>query len=275
MLRQLEEDRLDLPALPAVAARTIQLIGDPDYRIEDVSALIESDPLVAARLVRLVNNAVFVGRQPIASIRECVTRLGAAELRNFLVEVAAAQVMESRDPRIGALCRGLWEHSIAVAFLTREILRLAGNAQAEGGYLAGLLHDVGKPLMAGLLVAAEQRLLGQRTSVWMASDQWLRFVVAKHRVVGMALARSWELPEVVARAIAESSEYDVGEPGSAANAVRYANALAKLKGLYVGEFDRDDVQALAFVGQQLFGVDGAQIEALVERASGEARLRIV
>jgi putative nucleotidyltransferase with HDIG domain len=272
-MRQLEQDRLDLPALPTVAARTIQVVGHPEYRVEEVTELIESDPLLAARLIRLVNNAAFAGRQPIESIRECVTRLGTAELRNFLVETAAAQVLDSRDPRIAALCRGLWEHSIAVAVLTREILRLAGSADAELGYLAGLLHDVGKPLMAGLLVSAEQRLLGQRTSVWMPSEQWLRFIVAKHRAIGMALARTWELPAVVGRGIADSAEYDLDEPTSVANAVRFGNAVAKLNGLYVGQFDRDDVQALGFVGQQLFSITGDHVDRLVASLGDEVRRR--
>ena len=266
VLRDLEADRLELPALPVVAVRIFNLLGDADYQVEDVSALIETDPLMAAQIIRLTNSAAFSGRQPVTSIRACVSRLGRLELRMFLFEISARQVLDSRDPHIAELCRGLWEHSLAVALLSREIVRRADPAQAESAYLAGLLHDVGKPLLAALLVAAEQRLLGDRTVSWLPSKKWLRFIVAKHRSVGVALARQWGLPDVVGRSISEATDYDAAEPRSLANAVRLANALAKLAGLYVGTFDADEVQASAFVGQQLFDMSDTDSDALVRAA---------
>jgi hypothetical protein len=132
---------------------------------------------------------------------------------------------------------------------------------------------VGKPLLAGVLVAAEQRLVGRRTSVWIGSQPWLRFIAAKHRSIGLSLARAWGLPAVVGRSIADAADYDLREPRSVANAVRLANALAKLKGLYVGEFDRDDTQSLSFVGQQLFGLEAAATERLLAGVGDEVRRR--
>ena len=273
VLRQLEADELELPSLPLAAVRTFALLADPDYQAADVARLIESDPLLAARLLRLVNSAAFAGRQPTTGIRDCVTRLGALQLRRFLVEMSAQQVIESRDPRIAEFCRGLWQHSLGVALMAREIARGAAPAQAETAYLAGLLHDVGKPLLAALLVSAERRLLGSRTAIWIPAPQWLRFVVEKHRPVGLALVGKWGLPETVRRSIADSVEYDVQDPRSMSNAVRLANALAKLNGLYVGETDPEEAQSQRFVGQQLFGLDEAATDHLASEARAEIERR--
>jgi putative nucleotidyltransferase with HDIG domain len=273
VLRDLEADRIELPPMPMVAVRIFGLLADPDYEVREVAALIESDPLVAVEVVRLTNSAIFAGRQPITSVRDCVTRLGRLELRMFLFELSARRAIESRDPGIVALSRGLWEHSLAVAFLSREITRGVDRQRAEEAYLAGLLHDVGKPLLAALLLAAEHRLRGQRTSTWLTSGKWLAFILAKHRSVGMALARQWGLPEAIGRSISEGVDYDANDTRSLTNAVRLANTLAKLDGLYVGTFDRDEVQAAAFVGQQLFDLDQAAVDALLAKAREQIQRR--
>ena len=275
VLRDLEADKLELPALPTVAVRTIQMLGDSEYRVDEVSRLIETDPLLTAQLVRLSNSAAFASRSPITSIRDCVTRMGGGELRTFLYEIAARQVIESRNPRIAEFCKGLWEHSLAVALLAREVAVTSDRKLGEQAYLAGLLHDVGKPLLATVLVAAEQRLVGPRTPVWIKPETWLSFVLAKHRVVGVALARKWGMPDAVGRSIEDSVEFDASEPRSLSNAVRLANALTKLAGLYVGRFDWEEVAAMSFVGQQLFVLDDQKVERMMTSVREQLARRAV
>jgi putative nucleotidyltransferase with HDIG domain len=262
VLRDLEADRLQLPSMPAAAIQTVDLLSDPNYKVEAVTRVIESDVLLAAQLLKLVNSAAFGALQPVTSIRDCVTRLGAKELRAFLYEISARQVFESRDPRIAEVCRGLWDHSLAVALLARDIASHADAKQGEPAYLAGLLHDVGKPVLAALMVAAEGRLLNKRTPIWFPA-QTLVFIMDKHRGVGRALARRWKLPDMVGKAIEGCAAYETAEPRSLLNAVSLANALAKLAGLYVGKFDWEEVAAFSFAGQHLFRIDDTSIERII------------
>lgn len=274
VLRQLEDDDLVLPALPAVAGRALELLGTPDFALEDVAALIETDPILAARLARLANSAAFAGAQRIESILECVTRVGANEVRVLLFETAARQVLESRDPRIAELCRGLWEHSLAVAILARGVARVARAPFADAAYLGGLLHDVGKPVVAAMLLEAEHRLVGSRTRSWIVPEAWHELVARAHRAVGLALASRWGLPDEVGRGIQQCAEYETEEPVSLPNAVRLANALAKQAGFYVGQADPDEIESLLFVGRQLFALDDAALESLRLSLPGEVAGRV-
>jgi putative nucleotidyltransferase with HDIG domain len=275
VLRDLEADTLELPSLPTAAVRTIKTLGDSEYRTDEVSRLVETDPLLAAQLVRLASSAAFARRSPIGSIRDCITRMSSAQLRSFLCEIGARRVIESRNARIVELCKGLSEHSLAVALLAREVAVTSDRKLGEQAYLAGLLHDVGKPLLATVLVAAEQRLVGPRTAVWMKPEAWLSFVLAKHRAVGVALARKWGMPNAVGRSIEESVEFDTSEPRSLSNAVRLANALTKLAGLYVGRFDWEEVAAMSFVGQQLFVLDDQKVERMMTSVREQLARRAV
>jgi putative nucleotidyltransferase with HDIG domain len=274
VLRDLEADTLELPSLPTAAVRTIQMLGDSEYRIDEVSRLIETDPLLAAQLVRLTHSAASATRSPISTIRDCITRMSGGQLRTFLYEIAARQVIESRNPRIAEFCKGLGEHSLAVALLAREVAVTSDRKLGEQAYLAGLLHDVGKSLLATVLVAAEQRL-GPRTTVWIKPETWLSFVLAKHRAVGVVLARKWGMPDAVGRSIEESVEFDTSEPRSLSNAVRLANALTKLAGLYVGRFDWEEVASMSFVGQQLFVLDDQKVERMMNSVREQLARRSV
>jgi len=262
VLRRIAADDIDLPPLPAVAARCLGLLNSPDFSLGDVGRVIESDPILAAQVIRLANVATRAPVAPIRSIGECVSRIGASELRLFMIETSARRTFESNDRDIARMCRGLWEHSLAVAVMARDLLRHAKVARPDAGYLGGLLHDIGKPVTATMLLDAETRLRGTRTQSWFPPETWNALVSRIHRTVGVALAVKWSLPDEIVRGIRDAADYDSSDPHSQANAVRLANALAKREGVYVGSVDSDEIESQIFVGRALFGVDDDQLTYL-------------
>jgi putative nucleotidyltransferase with HDIG domain len=262
VLARMETDDLVLPTMPIVVSKCLGLLDNPDLSLRDVAQVIETDPLIAAQIVRLANVAARAPASPIRSITDCVTRLGVSELQLFLIESAARRMFESSDRHIAQICRGLWSHSLAVAILSRDLVREARNPRADEGYLAGLLHDIGKPVVASLLLEAEKRLRGARTQSWIMPAAWLRIISASHRRVGVALAGRWQLPESVRASIRDAGDYDPAEPHSLANAVRLANAITKLEGVYVGAMDEAATASTVSTGRALFGIDDAQLKYL-------------
>jgi putative nucleotidyltransferase with HDIG domain len=146
--------------------------------------------------------------------------------------------------------------------------RLAGPQQPDpaGVYLAGLLHDVGKPVVGALLLEAE-KLISDRPSEssWINHNVWKRVVNGSHRRVGTALARKWNLPSEISGAIEESSSYDPAVPTSFANLVCLANAFAKQEGLYAGDVDRGQIDDLVDKGKRLLGLSD---ETMAELRTG-------
>jgi putative nucleotidyltransferase with HDIG domain len=262
VLHRVEADDLILPTMPVVVSKCLGLLDNPDRSLRDVALVIETDPLIAAQIVRLANVASRAPVGPIRSISDCVTRLGASELHLFLIETAARRMFESTDRHIAQICRALWGHSLAVAILTRDLVREARNGRADEGYLAGLLHDVGKPVVATMLLDAEQRLRGKRTQSWIMPAAWLRIISGSHRRIGVALAEKWKLPAGVRDSIRDAGDYDPVDPHALANAVRLANAVTKVEGVYVGAMDEEETAAIVASGRALFGVDDGQLKYL-------------
>ena len=274
ILAAIESNALELPTMPLVAARALARLGRDDFAFPQIAALIETDPIVAARLIRLTHSAAFASLSRFDSVLTCVTRLGAEELRLFLVETAVHHVLESRDPCIAQMCRDLWRHSLAVAVLSRDLASGVHALHPDSAYLGGILHDVGRPVLAATLLDAEQRLLGTRVQRWIMPSAWLAIISGKHRSVGAAIARKWGLPDPVAHAIRNSADYDEGDRFSTANVVLLADTLAKREGIFVGPINAEEIEQRLSLGKQLLSVDDALVERLVANLGDRIASRI-
>lgn len=252
VLARIESDRLTLPGMPESAHRCATLLRSPDFNMKEVVSLLQRDPLLTAQILRVANSAAYGGSDLLRSVEQAVSRLGAQKLRTLIVDVSARQLFQSRDSRIGEAFRGQWEHSLAVALLARDVAAIIGNPDSEYAYLTGLLHDIGKPVVAIMLLEAEKSL-GSRQP-WLGSDAWQTVIDQSHRRVGVALSTKWSLPEAICKAIADCNEYDSSDRTSIANIVCFTNSIAKRQGFYAGKVDAEDVDALIMIGGSLLGV---------------------
>jgi putative nucleotidyltransferase with HDIG domain len=194
MLKRLESADLDLPLLPTLAWELIAMIQADDVDAQHFADLIHRDQALAGHVLRLANSAAFRPRLPIVSLQQAVNRLGTSQL----AELAFAVALRSRVfhvPGYESDMRDLWAHSMATAAYGKEIAHLA-RTHAEGAFLCGLLHDIGKPIMLQLLIDLQKEL--QAT----LAPQLVRLAMdAYHVLAGSRLATSWNLPLHVVESI--------------------------------------------------------------------------
>ena len=272
VLARIEANRLVVPSMPAVATKCMQTLRDPDFAIKKLVSQIEADPVLAALVLRHANSASM--GSGVKQLEQAVARIGAQKMKSLVVEYASHELFQSSDKRIAEANRKIWEHSLAVALLSRDLAAFAGSSEGDVCYLGGLLHDVGKPVLASMMLEAEKKL-GMGRSGWIDSDTWMTTVVSAHRRVGTSVATQWNLPVEVTAAIRDCSDYDANERGCAANIVRLANAIAKREGYATGAIDVDDVEAMIMVGRSMMSIDedvitrlGQGLKARVTQAMG-------
>lgn len=259
VLARIEKNRLVVPPLPTVVTAVMAQLGDPNTSFKQLAETLGRDPLLTAQVLRTANSAAYgTGTR---TLEQAVSRLGSQWLKARLIEFSAARLFESRESEIKSQCNAVWEHSRAVGLLARDLSALAGSEDAEAAYLGGLLHDVGKPVLAALLLEAE-RHISVRGARWIGGAQWTAIIADTHRAVGVALAERWCLPGEVMAAIRDCDHYDETNRKSEANFVRYANALAKSLGLCEKAPVGDGVQALLTTGRELLGIDDTAIQNL-------------
>ncbi|MCX5746749.1 MAG: HDOD domain-containing protein [Proteobacteria bacterium] len=272
VLGRIAAGKLVLPIMPIVATKCMAILRDNDFQQKKLVTQIETEPLLAAMILRSALAAAH-GGGTVANVDQAVARIGSSALKALIIEYMARELFRSADTRIQQASKKVWEHSLAVAHLARDIAALTGGVDSDVCYLAGLLHDVGKPVIAAMLLECE-RHLGHDMPGWMDVAVWSGTIELLHRKVGIAIATEWKLPDDVAAGIRDCSDYDVGNRKCAANVVRFANALAKREGFVTGPIDADDVDALIMVGRSMIGADDALIArlagGLVDRVSQTA-----
>lgn len=266
---RLETDDASLPVLPDAATRSLNLVKDPNSTARQIAVALERDPLLTAQVLRAASSAAYGGGGPIVTLEQAVARIGMQRLRGLIMSAVAFGLFESNDIRIREMTKGLWDHSIAVGIVARDLVALAGEGDPEAAYLGGLLHDVGKQIVGGFLLEAEKQIKQLRNKRWMESEAWIDTVAATHRQAAVALVEKWKLPEEIVACIRED-EYDPEKRTCIGNFVRFANAVVKLEGIYVGNVDTDEVRAMILVGRSMLGMD----DEVVSRVSGSLRERM-
>jgi putative nucleotidyltransferase with HDIG domain len=260
ILGRIASGRLILPAMPAVANECLNILRDPDFQQKKLIAQLEREPMLAATVLRSGSTASFGGGIT-PGLDQAVSRLGAQRLKTLILEYASHELFQSTDKRISEANKKVWHHSVAVALLSRDIAALTGNPDGDGAYLGGLLHDIGKPVVAAMLLEAE-RGLGKGQPGWIDVGTWTTAVESTHRNVGVALATEWKIPEKITAAIRDCSDYDPGERKGISNIIRFANAIAKREGYVTGPVDAADLDAMILVGRSMIGADDDLVNRL-------------
>ena len=262
VLERVANNRLILPAMPSVPQRCLEILRDPDFNVRKLVKELESEPVLALLVIRAANTAGQARGGATQALDQAAVRIGARQLKTLITEYAVNELFESSNRQIKDANRRVWEHSLVVALLSRDIAALVGNVEPDTCYLAGLLHDIGKPVLSAIILEVDRKI-GRATPGWIDLTSWTTIIETSHRKVGVAVATEWKLPDAISAAIRDCSDYDGADRTSVGNVVRLANALAKREGYTTGPIDAADIEAMIMVGMSMLGGDTSVVDRLV------------
>lgn len=253
------------PTLPSVAMELMQLASRPDVKFQDVSGLLQRDPVLAARVLSIAQSAAYATRTPTISLHQAAVRLGLKTLREIVVE-AALHVKVFCVPGYEDVMARLYRHSTATAHVTRAVCRRT-LVSAEYAFMCGLLHDVG--FAASLIVVSERR-------EWRRIPLGVVYPVLDglHASVSGLLARQWKLPAAIQEVVATHHAVTVeGKPRQVNAAIVLAEQLCAEAGAGLAtpgdgpEAALDAVQPEALEeAQRVLKLDDAALAAVREEA---------
>ncbi len=193
-----------LPVLPQAYFEVRNLLdGEEDPSVEAIARAILREPAMAAKLMQVANSTFFGQRRHVENVERAVTVLGLALVHGLVLAHSVFQVLEVRQIE-GFSHEALWRHSLACGLLARQIAqRLSwSQPQQEAATLAGLLHDLGKLVLASAFPARYARVIRRvrqgKRSIAAAEREVLGVT---HAAVGGHLAEWWNLPLPLAEAI--------------------------------------------------------------------------
>ena len=197
ILQQLEQ----LPTLPAVAVRVLEVTGRGDSSAKEVVDLIESDPALTAKILQLVHRADAGVRSQVTTVERAVVLLGFEAVRSAVLAVSVFHALNREPPLANARFNReeFWRHSVAVACCAELLGEIAGGAsvgiEPAEAFVCGLLHDVGKIALDVVLPKSYDRVIEAvdllRGNI---ADVEHAVIGLDHMVVGKRLAERWQLP---------------------------------------------------------------------------------
>ncbi len=223
----------DLPAIPAIVKEVMELTADPDVSVAAVSSLIERDPVLTAKLLKVSNSAYYGMRQVVGTLKLALVILGVREVRNMILGIASIDTFRDEDTEVLLVQGGLWRHSLLVAGIAKKLGAHLGLSLQGEDFIAGLIHDIGK-LVLWKHLGQEYREIYERAkreglSLHQLEEDAFGF---NHADVAATLAEAWNLPETLTFALgAHHPDKDrmpmEGPAPKLAALVRIANAAAR------------------------------------------------
>ncbi len=138
-----------LPSLPELYMRLIELLQNQNTTLKAVGELVAQDMGMSMKLLQLVNSAFFGLRRNVSNVADAVNLLGVETVQTLVLSLHAFNQLNARQVADFSL-DAVWQHSVAVAALAKRIALAEGldKTQAEEAHLAGMLHDVGRVVLA-------------------------------------------------------------------------------------------------------------------------------
>lgn len=221
-LRAQVRDVSNLPTLPAVVQFVGNMVEEGQASAQEIGTVIARDQVLSARLLRMVNSPFYGFPGRISSVTHAVVLLGFNVVKGLVLSTAVFD-------RLGDNSRHLWQHSLGVALISRQLAKELKLGDPEETMVAGLLHDIGKVILGHL--APED----YAAAVQVAEVKHIHILQAEREILGLDhcevaqwAADSWHLPERLQDVLAWHHAPHMAKEGRAMTAiVHLADILAR------------------------------------------------
>jgi HD-like signal output (HDOD) protein len=218
----------ELPALPRTYQALTQALADPDMSMHKIANIIELDVGISAKILQLVNSAFFGVARSITNIQHAVSYLGIGTLKSLVLSVEVFRAFAPKVPLEGFSLEDLQRHARLTSSIAARLP--VPKYLVDIAIVAGMLHDVGKLIMAWKLPERLRLLLAkvpvEHCPLYQTEEREYGF---SHAEIGAYLLGLWGLPYAVVEAVALHHAPDrvPHQTFDAASAVYIANLLAQ------------------------------------------------
>jgi len=258
LLQKLTSAMDKLPAFPKSVQTILTMTQDINCAPKELVEVIDKDPVVTVKILKVVNSAYFGLPKSISSVGHAVAFLGFNSIKNLALSVAVVGVMP-KENSAGFNANAYLLHSLATAVIAKRLAISRDIADPVDCYTAGLLHDFGKVVCAQLMPDVVEQALAESRSQGQSLHVLLRASIGTdHATIGAMLAKRWQFAANLVDVIGQQHESGTSDSGLFA-CVFAANQISKR--LNYGDGGNNCIYALPSAAA---GTLGGTLEEVIE-----------
>ncbi|MBC7706797.1 MAG: HDOD domain-containing protein [Rhodoferax sp.] len=180
-----------MPAFPKSVQKILELTSDVNCSPKDLVQVIDKDPVVTVKILRVVNSPYYSLSKQVTSIGHAVVYMGFNSVKNLALSVAAIGMLPKNNAA-GFDAQQYLLHSLATASIAKQLALRVDNADPTDCFIAGLLHDFGKVVFAQFMPEEFRQALERSQADGSSLHRALQESIGvDHAVVGAMLVEKW------------------------------------------------------------------------------------
>lgn len=197
----------NIPSLPTIVMEIVKIANSKSSSASDIEAQMKADQVLTAKVLKIANSSYYALTNKVSTITRAVATIGFNSMKSIVISTSVSDTLNKDLSIYGFIKNGLWEHSLACAAIAKLIGQKVyhlNEEQTEELFIGGLLHDIGKIVLAPQLHIYKDEFYKYRKaedSSWLEKSE-SAILGINHQEAGAILCKRWNLSEQLQNAIA-------------------------------------------------------------------------
>jgi len=255
----------DLPSLPSVAIEVLRLTRSPDTTLEDITEVIQNDPALSAKMLKVVNSSLFGLSRPVSSITQAISLLGIRTVKVMALSFSLVDVA-NRDHAKGFDYEQFWRQSLTSAVAARLLASTTGAYCAEEAFVACLLADIG----SCIAYRSAPDLYGPVLDLAATADEPLheveqRVLGVTHAEISRRILAEWGLPDQLCTVVASHHDSAFQNSSNDLEPVRFVYAASLIGSVFCRDIATTKLDAVREEVRETLGISDEALEDVLKR----------
>lgn len=189
-----------IATLPEITLKIVELVEDPKSTAQDLHLVINNDPALSSRILKVVNSSFYGLPGQIGSINRAIVMLGLNAVKNIAIAASLAKLFRGGEMTAQFSAKKLWDHSVSSAAAMKLLADRLKLGFGDEAFLSGLIHDIGvmvemqfdRNKLIDVIHAVGPDAKGVPCNDMLEAE--MRVFGANHQHFGSALAEKWKFP---------------------------------------------------------------------------------
>jgi HD-like signal output (HDOD) protein len=252
----------DLPAMPSIAVKVMEMVSDPNTSANDLQQLISRDQALTTKVLKIANSAMFGVSRDISTLSHAIMILGFSTIRSIVLAASTKSIYMKGGSDAGFSSKLLWDEAVGCAMFARYITQYIKGVNEEEAFIAGLLHNIGKTVIIMNFSSAYEEVIRE---VYNNGSNLIETEHEKmgfdHSQVGSLVLRKWNLSRSLEDAVLyyhspENSEVDKELTAAVGLAHLYCNLIG------LGPEASEEVDVKSFSGSSILKLDENDLQTI-------------